>query len=92
MPFRQRGLALGRLWRQLGTAERERLTRRSRNTFVVKPMKKRKPQKPNAFARFVKANWQKVKHLPPTKRFKELGLRYRIAEVKAHRMGRTLDI
>jgi hypothetical protein len=68
-----RARTAGRLYRALSPAEKKALKQRaSKVTILVRPRGYKAPRKPGPFAKFVKANYGKVRKLPAGRRLKTL--------------------
>jgi hypothetical protein len=68
-----RGRTVARMYRALSPAEKNALkSRGSKVTIVVRPRGAAAPRKPGPFAKFVKANYGKVRKLPAGRRLKAL--------------------
>jgi hypothetical protein len=68
-----RGRTVAKLFRALSPAEKNALkSRGSKVTIVVRPRGAAAPRKPGPFAKFVKANYGKVRKLPAGRRLKAL--------------------
>ena len=68
----KRGRKAGAIWRALPTTKKVEFKRQARSTFVTIKPKSTKRRVATPFAKFVKANYGKVKSLPNQKRLKAL--------------------
>jgi hypothetical protein len=74
LPIAARGRTVARMYRALSPAEKNALkSRGSKVTYEVRPRgAAAPPRKPGPFAKFVKANYGKVRKLPAGRRLKTL--------------------
>ena len=70
-----RGKKLGQLYRALPKEEKEALAAKAQH-IVVKP-KEKKPRVAGPFAKFIKAHYSKVRHLPHKQRLATLAKHYK---------------
>ena len=79
LPIPKRGRALGKIWRGLPAAQKLALQTKARTIIVPpKPPKIRMPRKPSPFAKFVKLNYNTVRHLPFKQRLRVLAKQWHL--------------
>ncbi len=75
----QRSRATAEMYKALSKPQLAALEKQAKATFFVTKRKVKKARKLTSWAKFVKANYSKVKHLPNLQRLKKLGQMWKAA-------------